>query len=218
MKICGVTRLEDAEAAVEAGAWAVGMVLWPQSKRVCDPGVAGLIARHLKRRAEVIGVVVDEPLDELTLTIDALGLTGIQLHGDEGPTYAAELARRTGVKVIKAMPIGARAHLQALQAFRTDLHLVDAHRPGLRGGTGETFDWELLEHRESRVPLILSGGLHAGNVEEAIATTRPFAVDVASGTEAAPGIKDLERLAAFFAAVQAADAAAEAALQTEPVA
>lgn len=218
MKICGVTRLEDAEAAVEAGAWAVGLVLWPQSKRACDPAVAGLIARHLKRRAEVVGVVVNEPLDALTLTVDALGLTAVQLHGDEGPTYATELARRTGVKVIKAAPIRARADLQALQAFRTDLHLVDSHRPGMRGGTGETFDWELLEHRQSRVPLILSGGLHADNVEEAIAAMRPFAVDVASGTEAAPGIKDPERVEAFFAAVRAADAAAEAALQTEPVA
>jgi phosphoribosylanthranilate isomerase len=125
----------------------------------------------------------------------------VQLHGDEGPSYCGEVARRTGAKVIKAARVGARADLQALGAFHTDFHLLDSYRAGQRGGTGETFDWELAATRQSPVALILSGGLNAGNVVAGIEATRPYAVDVASGTEAAPGIKDPEKLRAFAEAV-----------------
>jgi phosphoribosylanthranilate isomerase len=202
IKLCGITSLDDARLAADAGAWAVGCILWPGSPRACDPAEAGRIAAALHRRVEVVGVFVNAPLDEVTGLVDGLGLTMVQLHGDEGPVFCGEVARRTGAKIIKAAPVRTNADVQALEAFHTDLHLLDAHRAGLRGGTGETFDWELLKGRRSSVPLILSGGLRPDNIAGAIAATRPFAVDTASGTEASPGVKDPEKVRAFVEAVQ----------------
>jgi phosphoribosylanthranilate isomerase len=205
VKICGVTNVEDAKLAVELGAWAVGTIFYEASPRRCEPAEAAAIARALRRRAEVCGVFVNAPLDEVVGMADGLGLTMVQLHGDEGPSFCDEVARRTGAHVIKAMRIRSRADVQALAAFRrVDFHLLDTHSDRLRGGTGETFDWELVRVRSGRVPLVLSGGLEAANVAGAISATHPFAVDVASGVEAAPGRKDPERLAAFFAAVRSA--------------
>jgi phosphoribosylanthranilate isomerase len=201
IKICGLTRLDDAELAVESGAWALGLIMWPGSPRRCPLPAAERIAATLRRRAEIAGVFVNAPLDEVTATAEAIGLSLVQLHGDEGPAYCSEVARRTGARVIKAARVRGRADIAALQPFHTDFHLLDAHVPGLPGGTGETFDWELLEQRRGNVPLILSGGLTPDNVAGAIAATQPFAVDTASGTEARPGVKDPERVRAFFAAV-----------------
>jgi len=203
-KICGTTSLGDAELAADAGAWAIGVILWSGSPRRCDPGEALRISRALRRRVEVAGVFVNAPLDEVTGLADALGLGIVQLHGDEGPAFCAEVARRTGAKVMKAAAVRSGADVAALEAFHTDLHLLDAHRPGLRGGTGETFDWELLRRRRTTVPLVLSGGLTPENVGDAIAATHPFAVDTASGTEAAPGVKDPGEVRAFAEAVAAA--------------
>jgi phosphoribosylanthranilate isomerase len=203
-KICGTTSLADAELAAEAGAWAIGVILWSGSPRRCDPGEALRISRALRRRVEVAGVFVNAPLDEVTGLADALGLGIVQLHGDEGPAFCAEVARRTGAKVMKAAAVRSGADVAALEAFHTDLHLLDAHRPGLRGGTGETFDWELVRRRRTTVPLVLSGGLTPENVGDAIAATHPFAVDTASGTEAAPGVKDPGKVRAFAEAVAAA--------------
>ena len=146
---------------------------------------------------------VNAPLDEVAGLVDGIGLTMVQLHGDEGPAFCSEVARRTGAKVIKAAAVSGKADIRALETFHTDYHLLDAHRAGMRGGTGETFDWELVRSRRSRIPLVLSGGLRPENVAEAIAAVRPFAVDTASGTEASPGIKDPEKVAAFFEAVNA---------------
>jgi phosphoribosylanthranilate isomerase len=121
----------------------------------------------------------------------------IQLHGDEGPAFCQEVARRTGCKVIKALRVRSGADIRAAEAYRTDFHLLDSHRPGAPGGTGESFDWELLAGRRSEVPLVLAGGLTPENVAEAAATARPFAVDVASGVEAEPGVKDHRLMAKF---------------------
>ena len=202
IKLCGITRLDDAQFAVDAGAWAVGCILWPQSPRACDPAEAGRIASTLRRRVQVCGVFVNQHLDEITGLVDGLGLTMVQLHGDEGPAFCGEVARRTGAKVMKAARVRTAADVRALEAFHTDFHLLDAHLPGMRGGTGETFDWELVRTRRSKVPLVLSGGLTPDNVAEAIAATAPFAVDTASGTESSPGVKDLAKVAAFVEAVQ----------------
>jgi phosphoribosylanthranilate isomerase len=204
IKVCGITSLDDARLAVEAGAWAVGCILWPGSPRACDPAVAGRIAAALRRRAEVCGVFVNAHLDEVGEMVDGLGLTMVQLHGDEGPAFCAEVARRTGAKVIKAAPVRTLADVRALEAFHTDLHLLDAHQPGMRGGTGETFDWELVRARRSKIPLVLSGGLRPDNVAAAIAATHPYAVDTASGTEAGPGVKDPAKVSAFAEAVHGA--------------
>lgn len=206
VKHCGITRLEDAELAVEAGAWALGMIFWAESPRRCAPDVAAQIGSRLRRRVALAGVFVNQSLDEIAALAETVPLSLVQLHGDEGTAFCAEVARRTGARVIKAERIRSKADLQALQAFRSvDYHLVDAHVEGLRGGTGQTLDWGLLEGRHSEVSLILSGGLTPENVGEAVARVQPFAVDVASGTEAAPGVKDPEKVMAFSAAVAAAD-------------
>ncbi len=202
-KICGITSLDDAQLAVDAGAWAVGTILWEGSPRRCEPEQAELIAHTLRRRALVCGVFHNAPLDEVLSTIDALGLTMAQLHGDEGPSFCDEVRRRTGVPVIKAARVAELADVRDQARFHhVDYHLLDTHRPGVPGGTGETFDWSLARARRSSVPLILSGGLNAENVGAAIEELRPFAVDVASGTESAPGIKDPAKITAFAEAVR----------------
>ncbi|HEX8854397.1 MAG TPA: phosphoribosylanthranilate isomerase [Thermoleophilaceae bacterium] len=205
VKICGVTQLEDARAAAELGAWAIGMILWEGSERRCDIAAAEEIGAEMKRHVEVAGVFVNATLDEVAYAADRCSLTMVQLHGDEGPAFCREAARRTGAKVIKAARVKDAASIQALSAFHTDFHLLDAHVPGRRGGTGETFQWDLVRLHGREVPVILSGGLTPDNVGEAIEATHPFAVDTASGTEASPGVKDHARMLAFFRAVQHAD-------------
>ena len=203
IKICGVTSLDDATLAADLGAWAVGCILWPRSPRACDPAEAARIVAGLRRRVEVVGVFVNAHLDEVAGMVDGVGFSIVQLHGDEGPAFCAEVARRTGAKVIKAAPIRLRADIVAMEAFHTDFHLLDAYVEGQRGGTGTTFDWRLVNERRTRTPMILSGGLNPENVGPSIAATEPFAVDSASGTEASPGVKDPDRMAAFFDAVNA---------------
>ena len=202
IKFGGITSLADAERAVADGAWAVGMVLWPGSKRACDPVEAARIAARLRRQVEVAGVFVNQSLDDVERLADTIGLSMIQLHGDEGPSYANEIARRTGAKVIKVQAVRLASDVVAIQAFHTDFHLLDTHSETLRGGTGETFDWDMVSRRYSKIPLILSGGLTPDNVVAAITKVHPFAVDVASGVEASPGVKDPEKMKAFAEAVR----------------
>jgi phosphoribosylanthranilate isomerase len=198
VKICGITRLEDAELAASLGAWALGFILWPESKRAVEEAVAAGIARRVRRQVELVGVFVNPTLDEIARAADAIGLTHLQLHGDEGPSFAAEAARRTGAKVIKAARVAGGADLQSLERFHTDFHLLDTKVEGARGGSGRTWDWSLAAQRRSKVPMILSGGLTADNVAEGIAAVKPYAVDVASGVEASPGVKDPVKLEAFI--------------------
>jgi phosphoribosylanthranilate isomerase len=207
VKICGITSLPDAELAVELGAWAIGMVFFPGSPRKCSLAEAQRITAALARKVELCGVFVNDPLELVVKTSEDLGLTIVQLHGDEGPAYCGEVPRRTGARVIKAAQVAGPGDVRDLERYHVDFHLLDARaqaqdRQELRGGTGETFDWALLSERRSKVPLILSGGLNAENVVDAIAQTGPFAVDSASGTESAPGKKDEEKMRAFFAAVE----------------
>ena len=205
VKICGVTDVEDARLATELGAWAIGLIFYPLSPRRCEIDAAVAIGRALRRRAEVCGVFVNAPLDDVSTTADAVGLTMVQLHGEEGPSFCDEVARRTGARVMKAVRVRSPADIQAVQVFRrVGFHLLDAHADGVPGGTGQTFDWALLAKRRSRVPLVLSGGLTAENVGEAIERVGPWGVDVASGVEARPGRKDPVKLEAFFAAVEEA--------------
>jgi phosphoribosylanthranilate isomerase len=214
VKICGITDLRDAELAVELGAWAIGMVFHEGSPRRCSTEQALRIAGALRRRVELCGVFVDAPLQELARLTEDLGLSILQLHGDEGPAFCAEARRRTGAKVIKAIQVAGPGDVRELERYHVDFHLADARasskeRRNLRGGTGETFDWSLLEGRRTKTPLILSGGLHPGNVAEAIERVHPYAVDTASGTERAPGHKDEAKLRAFFHAVGARSARAD---------
>jgi phosphoribosylanthranilate isomerase len=205
VKVCGITRPEDADSAVELGAWALGFILWPGSARAADPAVAaGIVARH-RRKVETVGVFVAPTLDEVAGTVSGLGLSMVQLHGEVGPAFCAEVHRRTGVPVIRAFRIGSAADIQDTDRFRfVDYHLFDARVKGLEGGSGQTWDWGLLRRRRSKVPLILSGGLTADNVAAGVREVDPYAVDVASGTEAAPGIKDPAKLRAFLEAAHGA--------------
>ncbi|MGH2960930.1 MAG: phosphoribosylanthranilate isomerase [Solirubrobacterales bacterium] len=198
VKICGITGLDDAEEAVGLGAWAIGLNHHPDSPRFVAPDVAAEIGVALKRRCEIAGVFVNSTLEEVARAATEEQLTLLQLHGDEGPAFCAEAARRTGCKVIKAIRVRSAADLQAAEAFRTDFHMLDAHRGGKPGGTGESFDWELAAGRRSDIPLILAGGLTPDNVTDAIAVVHPYAVDVASGVEAEPGRKDPALLEEFF--------------------
>jgi phosphoribosylanthranilate isomerase len=209
VKICGITRLDDAELAAELGAWAVGMVFYAHSPRSCSLEEAQRITTALRRKVELCGVFVNAPMEEIVDVSEQLGLTLLQLHGDEGPSFCGEVARRTGARVVKALQVSDIGDVRDVARFHTDFHLLDGRsakpgREGLRGGTGETFDWELLAGRRSKTPLILSGGLGPANVGEAIKRVRPYAVDTASGTESAPGRKDPARLRDFFAAVERA--------------
>jgi phosphoribosylanthranilate isomerase len=210
VKVCGITNLDDAELAVELGAWALGMIFYGGSPRGCSTGEAQRICARLRRKVGLCGVFVNAPMEQVVGMSELLGLTMLQFHGDEGPSYCAEAARRNGARVIKAAQVSGPGDVRALERFHVDFHLLDARagrspvgtldRTRLRGGTGETFDWSLLAGRRSQVPLILSGGLNADNVGDAITVARPYAVDTASGTEAAPGHKDPDKLRAFFLA------------------
>jgi len=169
-----------------------------------------VIGTSLRRTVNLVGVFVNARLDEIDRAVQTAGLSHVQLHGDEGPVFCSEVARRTGAKILKAVRVQSRATLQAAAAFHTDFLLLDAHVEGVPGGTGRTIDWQLVRGAKLVAPIILSGGLSPDNVAAAIAATEPFAVDVASGTESAPGVKDPAKLQAFCDAVRTTDAEASA--------
>jgi phosphoribosylanthranilate isomerase len=200
VKICGITNLDDAAEAVRLGAWAVGLIHFDGSPRRCEPAEAARIGAAFRRKCEVVGVFVNPELEEIDHAVENAGLTMVQLNGEEGASFCAETARRTGLKVIKAIHVASAADVHAAEALRTDFHLFDRRGKGLWGGTGESFDWELLREHRSQVPAILAGGLRPENVAEAISVVGPYAVDVASGVEAEPGRKDHAALAAFLEA------------------
>lgn len=208
VKICGVTNLDDAAEAVRLGAWAVGLIHFEGSPRNVEPAEAARVGAAFRRKCEVVGVFVNPTLEEVDRAVDNASLTMVQLNGAEGASFCAEVARRTGLKVIKAIHVASAADVHGAEAYRTDFHLFDRRGKGMWGGTGESFDWELLRGHRSEVPAILAGGLRADNVGAAIGVVHPYAVDVASGVESEPGRKDHGAMAAFFEAARAAGAPA----------
>jgi phosphoribosylanthranilate isomerase len=200
VKICGIRRLEDALLAAELGADALGFVFWPDSPRFIDPYRARDIARRLPPFVATVGVFVDQPADYVNGVADLLALGAVQFHGHEA---AADYARSSH-RVIKAVAVGdsfdRSRDLDAVPPHVTVL--LDAHDPIKRGGTGKAIDWTVAADAARRRPVILSGGLHPANVEAAIDAVHPYAVDVSSGVEAAPGVKDGDKLRAFLAAVR----------------
>jgi len=200
IKICGITRHEDAELAVELGAWALGFILWPGSARAADPAVAAAIAAAQRRRVQLVGVFVNPTLEQVAHAAEALHLTHVQLHGDEGPAFCTAVAERTGARIIKALRVDSGADIRDAQRFHTHFHLLDAAAGKAYGGTGRTWDWALAAQRHSPVPVILSGGLTPENVADGVAAVRPWGVDVASGVESEPGIKDPAKVEAFIVA------------------
>jgi phosphoribosylanthranilate isomerase len=200
VKVCGMTNLDDAEHAAARGAWAIGLIHHRESPRYVEPEVAELIGAALKRRCEIAGVFVNSTLEEVVEVAERENLTLLQFHGEEGPSFCIEAGRRTGAKVIKAMRVTSAADFRAAEAFPTDFHLFDAYWHGIHGGTGKSFDWDLVTKRRSKIPMLLAGGLTAENVGEAIDLVEPFAVDVVSGVEAKPGRKDQRKVEAFLEA------------------
>ena len=194
VKICGITRLEDAEAAAAAGAGAIGFIFWPSSPRFIDPYRARAIAAALPPFVTPVGVFVNQPLDYVNGVASLVRLGVVQLHGDETPEFAAAVCR----PVMKAVAIG-QADVRLWPA-RVKL-LLDVHDPLARGGTGRTIDWSTAADVASRREIVLAGGLKPENVADAVARVRPYGIDVSSGVERSPGIKDHERLQALFEAV-----------------
>jgi len=199
VKVCGITRAEDAALAVELGAIALGFIFWPHSPRAVSAAQVGEIARGLPPFVSLVGVFVNQPVDEVLATARAAGLTGIQLHGDEdAAAYAAE-----GLRLVKAVPVPEAFTADALTAIPSDVTvLLDAHDPVRRGGTGRTIDWTRAAEAARLRPIILSGGLTPENIRTAVRTVRPYGVDVSSGVESAPGVKDESRLRSLFAALR----------------
>jgi phosphoribosylanthranilate isomerase len=192
VKICGITRLEDALAAVDAGANAIGFVFWPKSPRFIDPHRARAIATRLPPFVTPVGLFVDQPREYVMGVASLVRLGVAQLHGDETPEFAASIA----APVIRALPID---KAQAWPEGTT--LLLDAHDPVQRGGTGRTIDWMAAVAIAARRRVLLAGGLTPDNVADAIAQVRPFGIDVSSGVERAPGVKDHQRIKALFEAV-----------------
>lgn len=220
VKICGLTRVEDAQFAVQQGAWALGMIMWPASPRHCEPQRAAEIVDATRRSIETVGVFVDQTLDEVVNLTTEIGLTMVQLHGDEGQQFCKAVAQRTGARVIKSFRVKDRSILGEMGKFYdVDYHLLDTYKAGIPGGTGEVFDWNFLaaNPRRGNAPLILSGGLKPSNVAEAITMVRPFAVDVSSGVESEPGIKDHDLISEFFAAAKSVTPIEDELAEEEPL-
>ena len=203
VKICGITRLEDAEAAVAAGASAIGFIFWPKSPRFVDPHRARKIAAALPPFVTAVGVFVNQPIEYVNGVARLARLGAVQLHGDETPEFAASVA----APLIKAIacrpgPVGPGVLSEHARIWRSRVRLLlDVHDPDARGGTGRTIDWAAAADLAAQREILLAGGLTPDNVADAVARVRPFGIDVSSGVERAPGIKDHRRLRALFEAV-----------------
>jgi len=203
IKVCGITRLEDALLAVELGADALGFNFYRPSPRYIAPETARHIIGRLPPFVTPVGVYANETdMDHVTAIAAEAGVGAIQLHGPQFPELAGPPA---GYSLIRAVAVGEDFTAESLAAFQANAFLLDALHPRLSGGTGKPFDWELARDARRYGDIILAGGLNPGNVGRAIQEVRPYAVDVASGVESAPGQKDPALLRAFFAAVQEAD-------------
>jgi phosphoribosylanthranilate isomerase len=231
VKICGVTRLEDGRLAATLGAWAVGFVFWPGSPRFVDPSRARDIARQLPPAVTAVGVFVDQPAEYVTDVARYVGLGAVQLHGNESAEYARSIARpemeaastqrevpdvgaastqrevsHVGAafrrpEIIKAFSLEQVADASELGEWGEMTVLLDAVDTGRRGGTGKTIDWHAAARIARMRPVVLAGGLGPDNVAEAVRLVKPAAIDVSSGVERSPGLKDAALMEALFAAV-----------------
>jgi phosphoribosylanthranilate isomerase len=207
VKICGLSTPETLEAALAAGADMVGFVFFPASPRHVGLELARALGRQVKGRAKKVALSVDADDALLANSIDALQPDLLQLHGKETVARLRDIKQTFGLPVMKAIAVESRADLAALPGYAdvADRILFDARAPGgatRPGGLGAVFDWRLLENLSLHRPFMVSGGLHAGNVAEAVRITRAGGVDVSSGVESAPGIKDSEMIRAFIAAAR----------------
>ena len=201
VKICGITRLEDAEAAVACGANALGFVFWPTSPRFIDPYRARAIVSTLPPFVTAVGVFVNQATDHVNGVATLAGLGAVQLHGDETVADASGITR----PVLKAIAIAESSDEEIERWPRHVTPLLDVHDSVRRGGTGRTVDWTRAAAIARRRRIVLAGGLTPDNVADAIARVGPFGIDVSSGVEKSPGVKDHDRLRALFHAVSEAD-------------
>jgi phosphoribosylanthranilate isomerase len=201
VKVCGIRRPEDAALAVELGATALGFIFWPSSPRYVEPDRARAIVESLSRPVLTVGVFVDQGVAHVSDVARSVKLDAVQLHGQE--RVEDYRALRSEIGMIKAVAVGENGSAEdAVSALPPDvIVLLDAHDPVKRGGTGRTIDWTRAAAMSRTRELILSGGLTADNVGKAVAAVRPYAVDVSSGVESAPGVKDPDKLRRFFDAV-----------------
>jgi phosphoribosylanthranilate isomerase len=207
IKICGVTLADDAARVSDAGADFIGLNFWPKSRRYLAPERAPIVAAAVRAagNAQVVGVFVDAGVDEITSVMAMVDLDIIQLHGAELAEDLIAVATATKRPVWKAIAASSLQDIERLETWPADAILLDTPSPA-KGGTGEPFDWALAQEARQRSParlLVLAGGLRSDNVGGAIAMVKPWAVDVATGVEAAPGIKDAAKVTAFLAAVRA---------------
>src|SRR5712692_9222111 len=203
IKICGVANLADAKVCVDLGADMIGLNFYPRSPRYVEPHRVREIVEAIPRSVRAVGVFVDTTADEVRTLAKTAGIGCVQLHGDLSSETCRDLARE--FRVIRALCTGAKFHPEDVSAFSDCDVLLDAPHPELRGGTGLTCDWPAARAtRPFARFLILSGGLNAQNVPDAIAAVSPHAVDVCSGVESAPGVKDYRAIEKFIAAVRAA--------------
>ena len=202
VKICGITRLPDALAAVEAGADALGFMFFEGSKRYITSAAAAQIIRALPPFVAKVGVFVNASAETVRAIIAECGLDTLQFHGEETPEFCRQFAP---LKVVKAFRIQNAESLKPLPDYAVDAWLLDSHVPGLRGGTGEKFNWELAcQAKELGRPVILAGGLTPENIADALQQVWPFGVDVSSGVESAPGLKDAALVRRFVEIVREA--------------
>ena len=204
-KICGLSTPDTIDAAISGGASHIGFVFFPKSPRNVTPEQAGALAARVGGRAKIVGLFVDPAPDQIASVRRQVTLDVIQLHGDERPALVSQIAMASGIEVWKAVAVRTSADLAEAQKYRGAAHriLYDAKPPlgaDLPGGNGMRFDWELLRGHTHPLPWALSGGLDARNVAEAVRITGATLVDVSSGVERKPGIKDVDKIAAFLKA------------------
>lgn len=208
VKICGITRIEDIHAAVEAGADAIGLVFYPPSPRYVTIEQAQLLAQHIPPYVSIVGLFVNANANEIVEVLQHVSLDVIQLHGDESPAQCQQIAQQTRRRWYKAIQVKPEVDtleiIQQYQQVGASAMLLDAWHPELKGGTGLQFDWSTFP--QSNLPLILAGGLNPDNVAQAIEMTQAYAVDVSGGVESAKAIKDQKLIQQFMQGVQGGSA------------
>lgn len=206
VKICGMTRIDDAQCAAAAGVDALGFIFYAKSPRHIEPEAARRIIAGLPPLVDAVGVFVNEEMARVEAVVRGCGLQYAQLHGGESPDYCRELAARAGCRVLKAIRVGPATTDAEVTPYRGAVcgFLLDTYQQEAMGGTGAVFDWALIDRLQLDHPFLLAGGLSVDNIAAALAQAQPFGVDANSGLERAPGIKDHDLIERFMTAVRAA--------------
>ena len=206
VKICGMTRIDDAQCAAAAGVDALGFIFYAKSPRHIEPEAARRIIAGLPPLVDAVGVFVNEEMARVEAVVRGCGLQYAQLHGGESPDYCRELAARAGCRVLKAIRVGPATTVAEVAPYRGAVcgFLLDTYQQEAMGGTGAVFDWVLIDRLQLDHPFLLAGGLSVDNIAAALAQAQPFGVDANSGLERAPGIKDHDLIERFMTLVRSA--------------